>query len=507
MLLSPSHVGEAAIRVTVVAVTLGTLVLYLFTPQKTLSSLPSFSTPGRVHPKNITAASGFPSQLTSFWQELALSLEGARPNAPAIKVENGNPSDEYTKYEPLRDDKKPPERLDLTDENELELFRTHYHMRTEAQRLGPSLPYVANTRGIVTTVGGKYLSIFLVSLRMLRRTECDLPVEVFLDDWTQYNADFCEKTLPSLNAKCRILSDIYSKANGIAPPDHFQFKIFSILFSSFQHVLFLDADSFPAHNPTDLFDNAPYTTHGLVMWPDIFGLTVSSHYYHVAGIPEIPVSARYSSETGQLMLNKGVHKESLMMMVYYNYFGPQYYYPLLCQGSHGAGDKETFIPAAEVMGLPWYQVRRGVVAIGNVKNGEFGLVAMAQNDPKADYMYKAPHPSHNHDHDSWPTAVDDPRIKASPPSKPKPFIIHNNFHKLEPGLILRMDGPTRDGDGKRQRMYGGKEGLIEKFGYDVEERLWEAISEVGCQQSEELCDEMKEHTQEVFGKHVEMELQ
>jgi alpha 1,2-mannosyltransferase len=499
MLLNPLGMRKAAIRVTLVTVSLGIFFLYLSTPQRALSGFPplNLGRPERLYTKNFTAISGFSPQLTAFWQELAILLEAARPNAPPIKlVEDGDASDEDIAYEPLKIDKKPPQRLDLSNETETELFRAHNYMRTRGQLLGQLLPYVENSRGIVTTAGGKYLPIFWVSLLMLRRTKCDLPVEIFLDDWTQYDAEFCEVTLPPLNARCRILSDIYNEAN-VTVPDHFQFKALSILFSSFQHILFLDADAFPAHNPTDLFSHPPYTTHGLVLWPDFWGLTVSPHYYHIAGIPEVPVSSRYSSETGQILLDKGVHKESLMMMVYYNYYGPDYYYTLLSQGGPGAGDKETFIPAAEVMDLPWYQVRRGIDALGQLKNGDFSAVAIAQNDPRADYIYKAPHPSHNYNHDSWPTAVDDPR--NSPPPIPKPFFIHNSIDKLEPGKILRMDGPTRDDNGRTQRMYGGRDSLVQKFGYDVEVVLWEVISQVGCKISEELCEDIRNYGKETFG--------
>ncbi|KAK7679537.1 Golgi alpha-1,2- mannosyltransferase [Cerrena zonata] len=43
--------------------------------------------------------------------------------------------------------------------------------------------------------------------------------------------------------------------------------------------------------------------------------------------------------------------------MYYNYYGPDYYYPLLSQGAAGEGDKETFIAAAHKLKLPYYQVK------------------------------------------------------------------------------------------------------------------------------------------------------
>ncbi|KAF2193525.1 glycosyltransferase family 71 protein [Zopfia rhizophila CBS 207.26] len=183
--------------------------------------------------------------------------------------------------------------------------------------------------------------------------------------WDEYNATVSKEVLPSLNARCRVLSDIYFQGPNTALPKSYQFKVFTILFSGFEDVMFPDADAFPAHNPDELFISEPYTTHGLVTWSDPFANTASSHYFHIAGLPPVPVGTRYSTEFGQLLLNKAKHAASLVLMVYYNYCSPSYYYPLLCQRSHGAGDEETFIHAAMAIDTPFYQVKTGVSSLGH----------------------------------------------------------------------------------------------------------------------------------------------
>jgi alpha 1,2-mannosyltransferase len=499
MLLTPSRLGSGGLKIAAVLFAVGTAVLFFFhqhynfplpVPGAHFSSGQHGNTTASA-PVNATEA------LISFWKDLASTLEKARPQAAVIPTPEGNPTDNYTSWQPLVVNRPRPERLQLTDDDEKKLFRAHHLMRHHALRLGPSLPFAKDKMGIVTTAGSKYVSIFLVSLRMLRRTGCTLPVEIFLDNWKEYNETICEEVFPSLNARCVVMSDIYEQAKDAVPPDHFQFKIFSILFSSFQHVLFLDADAFPVQDPTDLFTTKPYTAHGMVLWPDIWASTVSAHYYHIAALPELPVSYRRTAESGQLMIDKEVHRASLMMMVYYNYYGPDYYYPLLCQNSHGAGDKETFIPAAMALDAPYYQVKRGLKAIGHSKKGVFKLVGMAQIDPKADFVYGSPHPHHLHDSDEW-HAEDLTDSSLQEPPYPKPVIIHNNFHKLEPSKILRKDGPARDENNKYQRMYGSLQGVQELFGYDVERRLWESIAEEGCRTNEEVCVQLKEYYREVF---------
>ncbi|KAF2250745.1 glycosyltransferase family 71 protein [Trematosphaeria pertusa] len=461
---------------------------------------------------NLTKTSStFDASVQEFWLSFAASLEDARPQCSPLRSEDGHPPDSYTTFQPLEPTKQRLERLNIIDESETALFRAHYLMRASALRLGPKLPFSAGTTGIVTTANPKYMSIFLVSLRMLRRTGCQLPVEVFISDWSEYNSTLCETVLPSLNARCVVLSEIYSTAKDIAPLDHFQYKIFSILFSSFQNALFLDSDAFPAHDPTTLFLAPPYTTHGLVTWPDLFGDTASSHYYHIAGIPEVPVSTRYSTESGQVLLDKSKHRESLLLMVYYNYYGPSYYYPLLCQGSHGAGDKDTFIHAAMAMGLPWYQVSIGVHALGRDRNGSYAMAGMAQADPALDFQYARPMPSHMHMQDLW---QDDDLKHVNPeveeardgtrraPKKPRPFFIHQNMHKPDPKTILAKDNdPLRDVEGQYQRMWGSLRDMVADFGYDVERRLWEVMVEEACREDtgSETCAQISRYVLEVFG--------
>jgi alpha 1,2-mannosyltransferase len=446
---------------------------------------------------NRTAAkSTFSQEVQGFWGDLALALEDARPEAEPLHVENGHPTSQETKFEPLDITKTGPSRLvNFTNEQETALMKSHYMMRSSAQHLSPRLVFSKGSMGIVTTANAKYMPILLVSIRMLRRTGCQLPVEVFIDDWTTYDPYVCEFVLPSLNAACVVLSEVYETTPKARAPTSYQFKLFAMLFSSFQHVLFLDTDAFPAHDPTPLFTTAPYTTHGLVLWPDLFGLTISEHYYHIAGIPYESPSARASTESSIVLLNKDTHRESLLMMVYYNYFGPDYYYPLLCQGSHGAGDKETFVQAAMAVELPWYQVKTGVAGLGYFDDNNYRLSGLAQMDPRTDFMYKPPSKSHIHGSDRWDGL-------GAPVEKVKPLFVHQNMHKLDPKRILKMDGTeARTRDGKYTRLWGKVEGIMDMFGYDVERRVWEVVIEEGCRGADgkETCAELRNYFTEVFG--------
>jgi alpha 1,2-mannosyltransferase len=125
------------------------------------------------------------------------------------------------------------------DVNQMQGKHAAFVKELKLRKLG--LNYLAGTQGVVSTAGGQYLPVFVISLRMLRRTGSKLPVEVFLADYEEYDVDICGNVLPSLNARCVVLSAIF----GASPADtffgHYQFKIMSISFSSFEDILFLDS--------------------------------------------------------------------------------------------------------------------------------------------------------------------------------------------------------------------------------------------------------------------------
>jgi alpha 1,2-mannosyltransferase len=247
MLIRPNHVS--CWRASLFAGLCSIIALYILFARGHISALQPFPFAGSA------SSVDYQTNLKSYWKELASSLEAARPVCPPINVTTEEMSDADKNFEPLKK-KERPERLFLPAEDEAELIRAHRHMRVAARRLAPLLP-VGDETGIVTTGGLKLFPVLLVSLRMLRRTGCTLPVQVFLGDQTEYKEveSICESVLPSLNAQCRVVEDIYSTADvALTPPEHFQFKILAILFSSFRHVLFLDADAFPAHDPTALFN-------------------------------------------------------------------------------------------------------------------------------------------------------------------------------------------------------------------------------------------------------------
>ena len=67
--------------------------------------------------------------------------------------------------------------------------------------------------------------------------------------------------------------------------------------------------------------------------------------------------AELSTESGQLIINKHTHGKTILLALYYNFYGPNLFYKLFSLGEQGEGDKDTFVAAAVVTRQDYYQVK------------------------------------------------------------------------------------------------------------------------------------------------------
>ena len=392
-----------------------------------------------------THARTYPAAVVSFWTTFAHHLETARPRCKPIEV-NGDMDIGRAKFEPMYHRKPRIDYITLDETDFYDLRDPHRYMADISRKMAKQIPYQRNTRGIVTAAGGgRYFGPLVVSLRMLRRTGSKLPVEVFLSSWAEYDQQLCEHILPQLNAKCRILSDMFSLTPALDIVSDYQYKVFAILFSSFEDVFFLDADSFPVINPDPVMTIDPFKSLGLVTWPDMWAQTSSKWFFAIAGVPCPPVN-RFSTDGGQILYSKRKHGASLLLATYYNYYGPDYYYRLQSQNAWGQGDKETFLHAALALNMPFYDVKTALWNVGQWESeSNFRHVGMAQYHPGDEYSLSQGMVNAGH--------------------KIRPFVMHNNYPwKLDPQRIMEEEPPTRHPNGSYWRLWGTKEDIIESLG-------------------------------------------
>ncbi|KAF5874902.1 putative alpha mannosyltransferase protein [Botrytis fragariae] len=368
------------------------------------------------------------------------------------------------------------------------------------------ITYAPKTNGLITVGGGSYTPALLVSIRMLRKTNCTLPIEVFIPTHEDYDPYSCS-ILASLNAKCIFLPSFQN-----VTIDRYQYKSLAFLFSTFESVLFLDADNFPLVDPTTWFSAPVFQEKGMITWPDFWANTASPLFYTLANqsIPAIQ-SQHASSEAGSILISRNLHSQTLLLAFYYNLFGPGFYYEMLAQkGIGGEGDKETWVAAANVLKKDYWQVRErnhALVSVEQVekeeedeegnwrKTGEWvrvgeenldEVVAMVQFDFIADYEASFPTPPPSSSSSSWRLDlktkkdsndseteirdVDIPTSRNNPDAKI--VFLHANRIKLHPAEVLeRLD----DFHG-RGRMWGRKRKRFNVLGEIWKRRFGERLS-------------------------------
>jgi len=319
------------------------------------------------------------------------------------------------------------------------------------------LEYVENSKGIVTSAGGAYFPVLLVSLRMLRRTGSTLSVEVFLKNKEEYEDLACESLFKELGAKCVVLSDLVGELGLKFELEHYQLKAYAMLFSSFEEILFLDADNFPVRKPEELFESSIYNERGMVLWPDYWSCTSSPFFNEVTGLEERALQDRPTIEAGQILVHKKKHRETLLLAGYYNAYGRHYFYRLLSQDGPGAGDKETFGAAALVLNESFYTVLEPPGVLGIRNEG----AAILQFDPQQDWDLNPVNPNKPEDvggekvffvHASWP-----PKLNAK-----------HNF--------------------RISRQWGYVHKSIEWFGEDLEPYVWGIMVDMACDDRVQFSD-------------------
>ncbi|KAH8674699.1 glycosyltransferase family 71 protein [Tricladium varicosporioides] len=383
---------------------------------------------------------------SKLWPAFAPILRAAAPRCSPPELTGKATAGNRPKNPPQYNDNLP--NLIIMGDTDIDsLKRSHQWFISQIRANPPVLDYKPQTTGIVTSAGGQYFPPLLVSLRMLRRTGSTLPVEVFLANIDEYEPLMCDTIFPSLNAKCIVLSTILDDFLLPFTFDKYQLKAFAILFSSFEHVLFLDADNFPIHQPEPLFESEPYTSHGMVLWPDYWSSTTSPILSTITGLNESTFINRPTIEAGQILVSKQKHNMTLLLSAYYNAYG-EYYYHLLSQGGPGEGDKETFASAALTLGTPFYTVSEPPRPLGQRGDG----AAVIQANPIEDFAF-----------------VNEPEGTGK--------------HKTAPAFFVHASWPPKLNalrNFRDRRQWGSKEDTIEMVGEDIEVVVWGEMVEMAC---------------------------
>ncbi|KAK6465024.1 mannosyltransferase putative-domain-containing protein [Scheffersomyces coipomensis] len=257
-------------------------------------------------------------------------------------------------------------------------------------------------------------SQLMLNIKTLRTNGAKLPIEVIIPFEEDFDFEFCNVILPTLGGTCKVLTH-YIHENDLEKIQENQLRSLALIISSFKNVLYMDVSNLAIKNPDILFVNKPFINNHLVVWPDLTRRSTSPYFYQISAIkvedtmkvrnsyfsndPRGNSPGKYSyhdtkgtiaesSSSGDvLLINKKVHFKTLILALYYNLFGPNFYYPLLNQGGAPENDKETFIAAAHQLGLPYYQVKEFPREFGPLNEARHHeIYAVGQYDPIVDYI-------------------------------------------------------------------------------------------------------------------------
>ena len=193
--------------------------------------------------------------------------------------------------------------FNLTKE-EAEVTRANHKIVQEKLREYPKGLF--SGRGVVVLAGGRFSEYAATSLGMLREMGSKLPVEVWMKDETEDIPGWCEE-LETEGMSCRYLTDYMDPT---VLKHNYALKIFTILFSSFEEVLLLDADSAPMQSPDPVFQSKIYEEKGAILWPDYWRHTGSPWLPYIIGVADGKSEMMFDDrtiESGQIIWHKKRH--------------------------------------------------------------------------------------------------------------------------------------------------------------------------------------------------------
>ncbi|MDB5540992.1 MAG: hypothetical protein JWQ89_2719 [Devosia sp.] len=214
----------------------------------------------------------------------------------------------------------------------------------EIRQSAPAAPDdVQSGRGLVVVAGGaRVFTNAFVLLHMLRHAlDSALPVELW-----HFGASEMSPAMAALLEPLDVVlvdAEPLIAAKGANVRDGWQLKPFAMLHSRFEEVLLLDADQVPVSDPALVFDWAQYRQSGAMFWPDIIDLRETNPVWDVLGLQR---RQAVSFESGQLLVNKAMHRRALAAAVRLNEAADDLYQLVY-------GDKDTFLLAWDLLGASY----------------------------------------------------------------------------------------------------------------------------------------------------------
>jgi hypothetical protein len=322
-------------------------------------------------------------------------------------------------------------------------------------------------RGIVIAAGGiKFQINAWVAIRMLRMLGCELPIECWYLGARERNAVW-EQLVRDYDVQCVNAHEV-RKQHPHAKLHGWELKPYAIQHSSFQEVLFLDADNVVVRDPTFLFETSQFDECGTIFWPDFGRLGRDRLAWKVFG--DIPYRDEPEVESGQIVLDKARCWPALELCHWYMQNSNNFFF------RHVHGDKEVFHLAWRRLGLEYAMPKRGIDALPGVMcqhDFEGNRVFQHRNMRKWSFHHNPRTPRFQYE-DECLRFIDELKAQWSPAAQTlasdddvaamveldgRSYEYRRVGHDRRP-LTFRSDGTFTAGDAGRERYWTIREGRL-----------------------------------------------
>ncbi|KAG7375734.1 hypothetical protein PHYPSEUDO_015402 [Phytophthora pseudosyringae] len=241
--------------------------------------------------------------------------------------------------------------------------------------------------GIVMVVYPKLVASAYATIRTLREVlGCRLPIEIW---FRQDEINRIPRALSPLErlAQNKSMGNIVFRDINDSLAVRFGAKVFALYNSSFERILFLDADNVPVRDPTYLFKTPEFEKTGAVFWPDYW----HPHYtiFHLHGdsllweLLDMPYVDMFEQESGQLLIDRRKHAVPLELVNFFAFHHPNPIEQLKLLW----GDKDLFRLAWIKLSVPFFMVQTLPAVAGRVNGTSFCGMTMVQHDAKGEVLF------------------------------------------------------------------------------------------------------------------------
>ncbi len=266
----------------------------------------------------------------------------------------------------------------------LKFFINMVHHKNQLKKAaGKEYPYPKDRfsgRGVVMVAGKEeYLTNAWVSVNMLRQFNQSLPIQLWYIGEEEINQEIINLLKP-LNVRC-IDARTTLKKHPLNHLGGWECHPYAIMNSSFEEVLFIDADNVCIKDPEYLFSTKEYEQTGAIFWPDYLKRRLTPRHL-IWKICDVKYKNEPAFESGQIVINKRKCWKALNLTMHMNEYS-HFFYQHMKTGLWG--DKDTYHMSWNMLKQPYSMIPHPIKRLTIAPH--YSLV-LCQHDFEGDVLFQ-----------------------------------------------------------------------------------------------------------------------